>query len=213
MKKQIALIAALILAGVMGYSWLLAHDAWLRFRAESQLKDQQIADREKQAAAYRESIERLKKQTQTTPQIVRAIPKVVTLPAPASTEYRVASTEWADLGTRYSQLGTNDVSADPEQTPSAGSERVLPETPEPQGIYFPPEDAKPLFDRLADCKAMESALSACQQNFLDMKMERDAARKAAKGGGFWKRLKSNAEFLLLGGVGGAILVCATGHCR
>ena len=106
MKKQIALIAALILAGVMGYSWLAAHDAWLRFRAESQLKDQQIAEREKQAAAYRESIERLKKQTQTTPQIVRAIPKVVTLPVPASTEYRVPSTEWADLGTRYSQLGT-----------------------------------------------------------------------------------------------------------
>lgn len=54
------------------------------------------------------------------------------------------------------------------------------------GIFFPPADAKSLFDRLADCKAMESQLSACQQNYLDMKKERDLAAKAHRGS-FWQR--------------------------
>ena len=71
-----------MVAGVIGYSWLKAHDAWMRFQVESQLKDQQITLRDKQAAADRQAIEQLKKQTETPRQIVREIPKIITLPLP-----------------------------------------------------------------------------------------------------------------------------------
>jgi preprotein translocase subunit Sss1 len=171
--KEIALIAALIAAGVIGYSWLKAHDAWMRFQVESQLKDHQIALRDKQAATDRETIEQLKKQTQTTQQIAREIPKVISLPTPVTIT---------------------------ESPPQTGSGRDgLPDAPQPQtGIVIPPEDVKPLFDRLADCKAMESQLSACQQNYLDMKKERDLAVKAHSGS-FWQRAKQIGIGIAIGG--------------
>jgi preprotein translocase subunit Sss1 len=163
---------------VIGYSWLKAHDAWMRFQIESQLKDQQIALRDKQAATDRETIEQLKKQTQTTQQIVREIPRVINLPVPP--QLPVASSQLPVTDNR--QLATDN----------------LPEAPQPQGIYFPPEDVKPLFDRLADCKAMESQLSACQQNYLDMKKERDLAVKVHRGS-FWQRAKQIGIGIAIGG--------------
>jgi preprotein translocase subunit Sss1 len=183
--KEIALIAALIAAGVIGYSWLKAHDAWMRFQVESRIKDQQIALRDKQAATDRQTIEQLKKQTQTTQQIVREIPKVISLPAPVQESL---------VGSR------SPLANDQRQTTKDPSAQVLPEAPPPQqtGLWFPPADVKPLFDRLADCKAMESQLSACQQNYLDMKKERDLAVKAHSGS-FWQRAKQIGIGIAIGG--------------
>lgn len=180
--KEIALLAAIIVAGAIGYSWLKAHDAWMRFQIDSQLKDQQIAVRDKQAAADRELMEQLKKQTRTPQQIVREIPKLITLPVPPE-ESGVRSRE------------SDKVVDSRPPTPDA-----FPESPQaqPAGIYFPPQDAKPLFDRLADCKAMESQLSACQQNYRDMKQERDLAVKARKGS-FWQRAKQIGIGIAIGG--------------
>ena len=180
--REIVLVGTLLFAAALAYSWLKAHDAWTRFQMESQLKDQQIAARDKQAAADREAIEQLKKQAQTPQQIVREIPKVIALPVHPE-----------ELGVR---------SQEPDKT--AGSRPPapdsLPSAPKPQqaGIYFPPQDAKPLFDRLADCKAMESQLSACQQNFADVKQERDLAVKARRGS-FWQRAKQIAIGIAIGG--------------
>jgi len=76
----------------------------------------------------------------------------------------------------------------------------FPDAPQSQqaGIFFPSADAKPLFDRLADCKAMESQLSACQQNYADMKKERDLAVKARQGS-FWQRAKQIGIGIAIGG--------------
>ncbi|MGC2321129.1 MAG: hypothetical protein WA463_00730 [Terriglobales bacterium] len=180
--KEIALIAALIIATVMGYSWLQAHDAWMRFQIESQSKDQQIALRDKQATADRQAIEQLKKQAQTPQQIVREIPQVISLPLPP----------------KESAAGMPDKGTD-SRLPAP----PLPEAPQAQqtGIFFPPADVKPLFDRLADCKAMESQLSACQQNYLDMKKERDLAAKA-RNGSFWQRAKEIGIGIAIGGAVG-----------
>jgi len=119
--KVIALIAALIIAAVTGYSWLKAHDAWLRFQIESQSKDQQIALRDKQAAADREVIEQLKKQAQTPQQIVREIPQVISLPLPPE-----------ELGARSPAPGKGADSRLPTPHP-------LPDAPQSQqaGIVFP----------------------------------------------------------------------------
>jgi len=183
--KEIALIAALIIAGVMGYSWLKAHDAWMRFQIASQLKDQQIALRDKQAAADSQTIEQLKKQAQTPLQIVREIPQVISLPAPP---------QESGVRSQGSAKGANS------RLPAPDS---LPDEPKTQqaGVYFPPADVKPLFDRLADCKAMDSQLSACQQNYVDMKKERDLAATARKGS-FWQRAKQIGIGIAIGGVVG-----------
>jgi len=181
--KELALIAALTVAAVLGYSWLKAHDAWLRFQVESQSKDQQIALRDRQAAADRQTIEQLKKQAQTPQQIVRELPQVISLPQPPQ-ESGVRSQGSGKLAD--SRLQTTD---------------SLPEKPQPEGIFFPAADAKPLFDRLADCKVTESQLSACQQNFADMKKERDLAAKA-RSGSFWQRAKQIAIGIAIGGAMG-----------
>jgi preprotein translocase subunit Sss1 len=180
--KEIALIAALIIAAVTGYSWLKAHDAWMRFQIESQSKDQQITLRDKQADADRQAIEQLKKQAQTPQQIVREIPQVISLPLPPE-----------ESGSRSPAPGNGANSRLP--TPPS-----LPDAPQAQqtGIFFPSADAKPLFDRLADCKTMESQLSACQQNYLDMKKERDLAAKA-RSGSFWQRAKQMGIGIAIGG--------------
>lgn len=182
--KEIALIAALIIAAVMGYSWLKAHDAWTRFQIESQSKDQQIALRDQQATADRQAIEQLKKQTQTPQQIVRELPQVISLPLPPQESAAGSPVPETGAGSR--------LPAPP-----------LPEAPQAQqtGIFFPPADVKPLFDRLADCKAMESQLSACQQNYLDMKRERDLAAKA-RNGSFWQRAKEIGIGIAIGGAVG-----------
>lgn len=180
--KEIALIAVLIIAAVMGYSWLKAHDAWMRFQIESQSKDQQIALRDQQATADRQAIEQLKKQTQTPQQIVREFPQVISLPLPP----------------QESAAGMPDKGTD-SRLPAP----PLPDAPQSQqpGIFFPSPDVKPLFDRLADCKAMESQLSACQQNYVDMKKERDLAARARQGS-FWQRAKQIGIGIAIGGAVG-----------
>jgi len=79
--KEIALIAALIIAGVIGYSWLKAHDAWIRYQALAQQKDAQIAQRDAEAKKYQADIEQLKKQAQSPEQVVKLIPQIVKVPA------------------------------------------------------------------------------------------------------------------------------------
>jgi preprotein translocase subunit Sss1 len=183
--KEIALIAVLIAAGVIGYSWLKAHDAWVRYQALAEARDAQIAQRDREAAKYQQDIENLKKQAQTPQQIVREIPKVINLPAPV----------------QESLVGSRSLLAnDQRQTTKDPSPQALPEAPTPQqtGLWFPPADVKPLFDRLADCKAMESQLSACRQNYLDMKNERDLAVKARRGS-FWQRAKQIGIGIAIGG--------------
>lgn len=46
---------------------------------------------------------------------------------------------------------------------------------------------------------MESQLSACQQNYLDMKKERDLAAKARRGS-LWQRAKQITIGIAIGGV-------------
>jgi hypothetical protein len=180
---------------VMGFSWLKAHDAWTRFQIVSQLKDQQIALRDKQASADSQTIEQLKKQAQTPQQIVREIPQVISLPVPIRTEEAESRTQEAGKapGHAFSPLSSS---------PSTSPGQALPEAPAPQSsIVIPPEDVKPLFDRLADCKAMETQISACRQNYLDMKKERDLAAKA-RTGSWWQRAKQVGIGIAIGSLVG-----------
>jgi len=171
--KEIALIAVLIAAGVIGYSWLKAHDAWIRYEALAQQKDAQIAQRDAEARKYQTDIEQLKKQAQTPQQVVKVIPQIVKVPAnlpePVVIEHP-------------NQLTQQDVG----QLPDAPS------------TLLPDQTVKLLTDQAADDLACQKSWTACRQNYADMKKERDAAVSARKGS-FLQQAKQVAIGIAIGG--------------
>jgi hypothetical protein len=94
-----------------------------------------------------------------------------------------------------------------------------PEAPEaPAIITVPQADLQPLFGRLEDCHACQEAIVTAKQDLTDerakvsaLMIERDAAVKAARGGGFWSRLRSNAKWFAIGGALGALAASAAHH--
>lgn len=89
--------------------------------------------------------------------------------------------------------------------------------PEPPAIItVPSEDLKPLFDQLETCRACQQQLAGAEQDLSDerakvtaLKIERDAAVKAAHGGGFWSRFRSGVKWFAIGGAMGAVAASAT----
>ena len=82
-------------------------------------------------------------------------------------------------------------------------------------ITVPQADLKPLFDQLENCRACQEQLAAAQQDLSDerarvsaLMVERDAAMKAARGGGFWSRFRSGAKWFMIGGALGALAASA-----
>src|SRR5579863_8461907 len=86
-----------------------------------------------------------------------------------------------------------------------------PDAPEAPAILTVPQaDLQPMFDHLEDCRACQERLATAQQDLNDerakvseLTIERDAAVKAARGGGFWSRLRSNIKWFAVGGAIGA----------
>ncbi|MGO9210849.1 MAG: hypothetical protein ACLPXM_05970 [Terriglobales bacterium] len=171
--KEIALIAALIIAGVTGYSWLKAHDAWIRYEALAQQKDAQIAQRDAEAKKYQADIEQLKQQAQSPQQVVKLIPQIVKVPADLPEPVVIEHPD---------KLTQQDVS----QLPDAPS------------TLLPDPTVKLLVDQAADDLACQKSWAACQQNYADMKKERDAAVKA-RSGSFWQRAKQIGIGIAIGG--------------
>ena len=72
-----------------------------------------------------------------------------------------------------------------------------------------------MFDFVIDCKACQAQLSAAEGNLADERTknvalvtERDAALKAAKGGGFWRRVRRAAKWFAIGALAGAAATAA-----
>ncbi|HXR40270.1 MAG TPA: hypothetical protein VN776_14315 [Terracidiphilus sp.] len=171
--KEIALIAALIIAGVTGYSWLKAHDAWIRYEALAQQKDAQIAQRDAEAKKYQADIEQLKQQAQTPQQVVKLIPQIVKVPAGLPEPVTIEHPD---------KLTQKDVTQ-------------LPDSP---STLLPDQTVKLLADQAADDLACQKSWAACQWNYADMKKERDAAVSARKGS-FLQRAKQIAIGIAIGG--------------
>ena len=88
----------------------------------------------------------------------------------------------------------------------------------PALITVPQADLHSMFDHLEDCRACQERLATAQQDLNDergkvsaLMIERDAAVKAARGGGFWSRLRSNAKWFAIGGAMGALAASAAHH--
>jgi len=171
--KEIALIAVLIIAGVTGYSWLKAHDAWIRFEALAQQKEAQIAQRDADAKKYQADIAQLKLQAQTPQQVVKLIPQIVKvpvgLPEPVLIEH-----------------------------PNKLTQENVSQLPDAPSTLLPDPTVKLLINQAADDLACQKSWAACQQNYADMKKERDLAVKA-RNGSLWQRAKQIAIGIAIGG--------------
>lgn len=165
-------------------------DVIAKLDAEMQARDQQAANQVNQLRAMAQKV--------TTPTLaVQALPQVVDLP--------VAIYLRAPLFT----------------SPAGDAEPTAPALPDaPSAAVIPAESVVPLYQRLAKCAEDDVLLAACQAGRADLEAkvealetERDAAVKAARGGGFWKRLKANGKWFLLGAGAGAGLYAATRGIR
>lgn len=75
----------------------------------------------------------------------------------------------------------------------------------PPTITIPPQDIQPLFTFATDCAACKLKLQADQAQIAQLTAERDAALKAARGGGFWRRTGTAIKYIAIGiGVGATV---------
>lgn len=183
----IALLALTILAA---RSWLAARDAAVHLAATLEAQELVLAQanerqrqREAALATTLADIEQAKRRVNTPARAAAQIPQLLPpLPAPLLLEL-------------------------PPPTP---------ETPEPPAVATVPQaDLKPLYDYLQDCRACQASLTATRDNLTDerakfaaLTVERDAAIRAARGGGFWSRLRRNAKWFVIGAAAGGLAVAA-----
>lgn len=208
-KIEIALGLLLAAAAVfVFYSWLEAHDDRVKMQAtvnaQSKVIDQQKQDAAALAAeenrrdaalstqlgAMREAAGKL----QTAQQIAAWIPAQLKTPAPIAIS-----------------------------VPPATKTNPAP----PATASIPQVDLPALRDSLESCSECQTRLGVAQQDIASrdaqlkiageqlsaMQRERDAAMQAAKGGGFWTRLKRNSKWFAIGAGLGAAALCGTSHCK
>jgi len=226
-KRRAALlaIAAAAVAGVLAFrSWLDARDDGIRLKATLASQSSIIAaaekreqDRAQELAATLQQIEELKRRVQTPQQVIREIPQFLPpLPQPLETISGNATSGRAP----DSAHAPADLTQGSEAPP--GGARSLPDRPAKPGevpspdLRVPSADLKPLFDFVQDCRACQARLSAAPQDLADertksaaLTAERDAAVKAARGGGFWKRTTRAAKWCALGFAVGYVVRAAT----
>ena len=187
----IAAIALLLLGIIAARSWLAARDAAVHLAATLEAQEQilaQASERQRQRNAALSTtlagIAQAKRRVNTPARAAAEIPQLLPhLPEPLLLEI-------------------------PPSTP---------EQPEPPvAAIVPQADLKPLYDYLQDCRACQASLTVSRDDLADeraklaaLTAERDAAIRAARGGGFWSRLRRNTKWFVIGVAAGALAAAAT----
>lgn len=232
--ELVAFLVVLLLAAFSIHAWISSHDDTVRLQAtldsQKQLLDAADArerDRQVSLKGTLSQIEALKRSAQTPAQILRDLPHYLTLPQPITLAPGTASASASFDPSTPVQQGTaspasaalnsrgKGIASSEKKTPNPADE--LPSSPAAQ---IPAADLKPLYDYVQDCRACQAQLAAARQDATDnaqklaaLTRERDAAITAAKGGGFWRRLRRNALWFVVGAGAGAAALCGSGHCR
>lgn len=198
------IIAVLIVGGITLGAYVAMKENVARADQVKQDVQDQIKTLQTELNKSLAQIAQDKKQVKTPQEIVRMIPRYVTLPSLP----RLGDSP-TDIGQRDGQNAPMVSGANaPDKQPS----QALPDAPSAsQGLYFPPEDVKPLFDHLADCKANELKLGECQAEIPLLTKRAEAAEKAMKGGGFWHKLKSNGKWFFIGAAAGGATAAILKH--
>jgi len=206
-------LAGILLSIVAFRGWLEARDDRVRMEATLASQGTLIAaaqkreqDRAQELADTLKQIADLKRSVQTPQQVVREIPQFLP-PLPQPIEALPPKQDSTSAGSGGTGAGA---------AAGAGTS-AKPGEPLAEDVRVPAADLKPLFDFVQDCRACQAKLTAAQQDVKDeqaknsaLTTERDAAVKAAKGGGFWQRTARAAKWLAVGFAVGYV-VHAAGH--
>jgi len=236
MRTKLTLVfaaIAFVTVALLVRSWLDAREAAVHLAATLDAQKQVISAagaREQQRDAQLQQalahIAALKRAVQTPAQAVAALPGALPpLPAPLDIEIpsapppsgsaapEQATTVKNPSSPANHQLATGDSSG-------AGNSPASSTSAPPALFTIPQQDLKPLYDYLQDCRACQAQLTVARADLADEKTksqalarERDAAVRAAKGGGFWARAKRAAKWFAIGAGAGVAFTCASGHCR
>ena len=189
-------IVEFVFVAALAVAWFFAWRADLRDRtqlaaelaATKQLvaaADAQQHTRDARLAETLKSLAAEKRAVVTPAQILSALPRELSLPAPIVLQ-----------------------TAPPASSASAPAQTAK---PAPAQAILPAEDLKPLYDFTIDCKACQAKLSTAQSDLADeqkktaaLTKERDDAVRIAKGGTAWRRIGRAAKWLLIGAAAGAI---------
>jgi hypothetical protein len=240
------ILLAVLLAAMAFHAWLAEHDDRLRLQAtiatQKQALDAADTREHDRAATLKDTlaqIDALKRQTQTPAQVIRDLPRFLSLPQPITLDSPQNATTATQQGTAQSKAAPcvakrtcpppvppsstlaspmeNVPGLEPPSLAAPANQQDLPDAPSAQ---IPAADLKPLFDYVQDCRSCQAQLAAAKQDATDNAAkltaptrERDAAVATAKGGTFWQRLHRNALWFVVGAGAGAVAVCGTGHCR
>jgi hypothetical protein len=201
-------VAALGSTSVAFFSWVGAHNAWVRAKGTIQAQAQTIDRVKKQAAevslvqktrdeaaaaqlaAMRKKVEQLK----TATQVAAWLPKQIPTPEPVKITV-------------------------PNPTKKSPTPAAVATIPQP--------DLPALRNYVESCRACSLELHTAQQDLATkdqqlklagerlsaVEKERDAALRAAKGGGFWHRAGIAFKWLAIGAGAGAAVLCGSGHCQ
>jgi hypothetical protein len=239
--ETIAFFIALLIVGLALHAWIASRNEQQRLQSTlaTQKKlldaaDARETDRNATLSSALAQIDALKRATQTPEQIVRDLPKYLSLPQPITLvgESPVATSQAKSALQKSSkpnsQQGTGDadiplLSEQPSQSGASPSpaQNSLPDAvlaPDSHCDAFagcaaelPPADLKPLYDYVQDCRACQAELAVAKQNAADdaakiaaLTSERDAAITASKGGTVWRRFQRNALWFAIGAAAGAV---------
>jgi hypothetical protein len=216
-------VLALLLAALAFHAWLSWRDDQMRLQAtltaQKQLLDAADARERDRTAALQDTlsqIDALKRAAHSPAQIVRDLPKYMSLPQPITlTPDGAVNPPNAPANSSAAQQGSG--SSGETAAPRPVVPKNLPDSPVAQ---IPAADLKPLYDFVQDCRSCQAQLAAVKLNADDdaakiaaLTRQRDAAITAAKGGSLWRRFRRNTLWFAVGVGAGAAALCSTGHCR
>ncbi len=231
-----AFCAALLIAALAIHAWLSSRDEQQRLQstlaAQKQILDAADTREQTRQATLNDAlakIEKLKRATRTSQQILRDLPNYLPLPQPITlapeptdTHPQQGTALPAKSETAPQPSPTEPVRSARSAQPTASSPSSTGDLPRPQPaipcnpgdncvLEMPSADLKPLYDFTQNCRECQMRLTAAQQDHADdlakldaLTHQRDAAITVAKGGTFWHRLRRNALWFGVGaGVGAA----------
>jgi hypothetical protein len=201
-------VLALVVVCIIGGSWLGAREDRIRMQATldaqktvietaaKQSKDLQSAEaeRDKATAASVATLQATAAKQVTPAEIVAWLPRQAPVPQPITFQIPAATA----------------------QNPSPDATASIPQSDLP-ALRDDVAQCQTCFLKLtaaqADLSSRDERLKLAGEQLSAVQNERDAAIKAAKGGGFWSRVHRSSKWLVIGGAlaGGAI--CGTGHCK
>jgi hypothetical protein len=210
--ERIAAAVFALLAALAAWSWIAAREDRARLGATLAAQQQVITDAQKRedsrAADLRAALDQIAalKRTVVTPaEVLRALPDALPkLPRPITLNANSPSASSTSAnGAGKSPAGASSSSSTSSASSTSDSSLA--------SATIPQADLKPLYDYLQDCRACQVQLTSTQADLADERIksaaltkERDTAVKAAKGGGFWSRVKHGAKWFAIGAAIGAV---------